>query len=197
MAITLESSCYVIQCARAFQSIILKSVRLPIEGLHLLVEEFRMAVVIAYQSLNSNVSTTHNIQASKSQQFTIKTHDHSAQSSEPWMLQLPTADGVAPNVPIHGPAQLLPTAPEGTMDKGKQTDASFLSMVEGKALQIHQNSIRSFPRPCDLLVLGELDATHTDWASMKSKARIWQARIQPKRRKFEQQSITDENQYER
>lgn len=129
-----------------------------------------MAVVIAYQSLNSNVSTTHNIQASKSQQFTIKTHDHSAQQSEPWMLQLPTAEGVPPNVPVHGPAQLLATAPEGTMGKGKQTDASFLSMVEGKALQIHQNSIRSFPRPCDLLVLGELDATHTDWASMKSKA---------------------------
>lgn len=130
-----------------------------------------MAVVIAYQSLNSNSSSNHGVSASNSQTFTRKTHDQVAQSTEPWMLSLPTAEGVSPNVPIQGPAQLLPTAPSGFMNKGLNSDSQFLSMVEGKARQIHQNLIRAFPNvSCDLLVFGELDSSNSEWSSIQGNA---------------------------
>jgi len=129
-----------------------------------------MAVVIAYQSLNSNSSSNHGVKASNSQQFTRDAHNHSAQSSERWALQLPTSSSDAPNVGIHGPAELLRTAESGFMDKGQHSDADFLSMVEGKALQIHQNAIRAFPKACDLLVFGELDSNNPEWSGLSKKA---------------------------
>lgn len=129
-----------------------------------------MAVVIAYQSLNSNSSSNHGVSASNSQPYTGMAHNHSAQDSQPWALIMPTADSEDPHVPIHGPAQLVSTAPSGFMNKGQHSNAKFLSMVEGKARQLHQHLIRAFPRPCDLLVFGELDSNHVDWSSMQKNA---------------------------
>src|SRR5690606_21935135 len=96
-----------------------------------LFEELSMAVVLAYQSLNSNSSSSHGVKASNSQPFTRMAHNHSAQSAQPWKLDYPIAESATPNVPIHGPAQLLPTAPMDYMDKGQHSDTEFLTMVEG------------------------------------------------------------------
>lgn len=129
-----------------------------------------MAVVLAYQSLNSNSSSSHGVKASNSQPFTRMTHNHSAQSSQPWKLDYPIAESCAPDVPVHGPAQLLPTAPMDYMDKGQHSDMEFLTMVEGMARQIYQVAFRSFNKTYDLLVLGELDSSHPEWSTMQSNA---------------------------
>ncbi|SDZ75507.1 hypothetical protein [Microbulbifer marinus] len=125
--------------------------------------------IFAYQSLNSNSSTEHGISASNSQHFTRMTHDSIAANSSRWMLSMPTADGVAPHVPVHGPAELLSTAQQGYMAKGRHDDASFLAMVQGKARQTHQQLIRALGG-CDLLVYGELDGSHSAWNSMQQNA---------------------------
>lgn len=134
--------------------------------------------IFAYQSLNSNSSSSHGISASNSQPFTVTTHNRIAADSNRWMFSLPTSDGVEPHIPIHGPANLIAAAPEGTIDrvgqKGKKVpkldDNRFLSMVEGKARQVHQNIFRAFQGSCDVLVFGELDGSHTEWSSMKQNA---------------------------
>ncbi|WP_249383908.1 hypothetical protein [Chitinivorax sp. B] len=127
--------------------------------------------VFAYQSLNSNASIDHGVGASKSQYFTRVTHDHSAKiSSGGWMLSLPINPNLAPDIPLYGPAQLLPTAAQGYMNKGQHDDITFRDMVQRKALQTHQNLIRAFGTGFNLLVYGELDSGHSDWASMQQSA---------------------------
>lgn len=125
--------------------------------------------VIAYQSLNSNSKTDHNISASNSQHFTRLTQQHLASHQERWMLSLPTAPGISPDIPVHGPAELLASAPKEFMNKGQHSDVSFLTMVSDKARQTHQNLIRELGVG-DLLVYGELDSSHTDWTPMQNHA---------------------------
>ncbi|MFC6980169.1 hypothetical protein [Microbulbifer taiwanensis] len=134
--------------------------------------------IFAYQSLNSTSSTRHGISASNSQGFTIDTHNRIAQNSDNWMLSMPTAEGVEPHLPIQGPAELVRSAPVGTMDKvvkqGKKVpkvdDKRFLRMVEGKARQAHQHIYREFQGSCDVLVYGELDGSNSEWSSMQQNA---------------------------
>lgn len=125
--------------------------------------------VIAYQSLNSNSSTEHSISASNSQYFTRMTHNKQAAQGGRWALSMPTAEGVEPNVPIHGPAELLPSAPQGFMGKGNHDNATFLGMIMDKSRQIHQSIIRQLG-PSDVLVYGELNGSHADWASLAQHA---------------------------
>lgn len=127
-----------------------------------------MPVVIAYQSLNSNCSSTHGVMASAHQRFTDQAHDHySASYTQPSALVLPVADGDFNPLPVHGPAELRPFAPVGTMDKSNRDGTEFFNMVSGKFSQLHQNVHREFSRPCDLLVVGELDGSHPDWAKLQ------------------------------
>lgn len=125
--------------------------------------------VFAYQSLNSGNNTDHGVHASNSQGFTEKTHNNIAAGGGRWMLAMPVAEGVSPDVPIHGPAQLLPSAQKNYIQKGKHTDVSFRKMVEGKARQTHQHLIRSLGQ-CSLMVYGEMDGNHSDWQSMQNHA---------------------------
>ncbi|KAB8044228.1 hypothetical protein [Janthinobacterium aquaticum] len=126
--------------------------------------------VIVYQSLNSNSSSTHGIKASNSQNFTALTHDHySGQNLSAFSLIQPTLPTGSPYTPVYGPPSKLELAPQGYMAKGSHTDQQFLSMVEGKARQMHQTLIR-FSEKCDLMVFGELDNTHSDWSSLQFHA---------------------------
>lgn len=134
--------------------------------------------IFAYQSLNSNASSRHGVGASNSQPFTVNTHNRIAQNSDKWMLSMPTADGVAPHLPIQGPDELVRSAPVGAMDRvvhqdkkvPKVDDTGFLRMIEGKARQAHQHIYREFQGACDVLVYGELDGAHREWSSMRQNA---------------------------
>jgi len=128
--------------------------------------------VIAYQSLNSNASTEHNVDASNSQYFTRMAHNKVASSTtDAWKLKMPTAPvGVSPYVPILGPPHLVESAPQGFMKKGAHDNATFLSMVENKARQSLQNLHRAFGGCCDIIVFGELDSSNTAWSSMEDHA---------------------------
>lgn len=150
-----------------------------------------MAAVIAYQSLNSNSSTDHNLAASTSQVH-LRTAQRTLSSLYPQgsgALKYPTNPGVEPHVALQGPAQLIPVAEDTFMDVQKPSkkrkrsemesdeDAAFieaqartLSMVEGKALQIYQQAYRDVHEQCDLIVFGELDSTHPDWKSIPASA---------------------------
>ncbi|MCK7596512.1 hypothetical protein M0G74_04405 [Microbulbifer sp. CAU 1566] len=107
--------------------------------------------------------------SSNSQHFTKIAHNKIAQGGERWMLAMPTAEGVAPNIPIHGPAQLIASAKQGHHKDTNYSNASFLQLIEGKARQTHQHLIRSLG-PCSLLVYGEMDGNHSDWQSMGQHA---------------------------
>jgi len=146
-----------------------------------------MVAVIAYQSLNSNSSTQHGLDASTSQTFLRQ-----AQRTLPAMypldsgaLKYPVNPEIDPHVAIQGPAQLLPVAGATFMDVDKPSkkrkreepdadaDAAYrearlrtLSMVEGKARQIYQQTFREFGEQCDLVVFGELDSDHPYWRSL-------------------------------
>lgn len=128
-----------------------------------------MSVVIAYQSLNSNCSSTHGVMASAHQRFTDQAHDHFASTyPKPSALVLPVGDGTFNPLPVQGPAQLLPFAPEGTMDKSNRDGGEFFNMVSGKFAQLNQNVHREFSRSYDLLVVGELDGSHPDWFKLQT-----------------------------
>ncbi len=125
---------------------------------------------IVYQSLNSNSSTSHGISASNSQFFTRKTHDRLASVDEKWMLNLPTTEAAEPDVPVHGPAELIPSAPGGFMAKQQHDNEEFLSLVKGKAEQIHQQAMRELGAPLDVLVFGELDGANPEWNPLQSSS---------------------------
>ncbi|UTA49315.1 hypothetical protein L1F30_07185 [Simiduia sp. 21SJ11W-1] len=120
--------------------------------------------IFFYQSLNASCASDRGIAATNSQRFTRATHNFQAASGTDWRLAMPVAGPqVPPSVPVHGPAQLVGSAPQGHMAKGNHDINSFLSMVEGKARDTHQHLVREFGRSCDLLVYGEMDASHGDW----------------------------------
>jgi len=130
--------------------------------------------VIAYQSLNSNSSTTHSTTASNSQYFTRMTHNKYAQNQVPSFLSHPIAQDntIAPDVAVYGPANLISPAPTGFMGKGNHSDNQFQSMVMDKSRQTHQVLIRELGT-CDLLVYGELDGSTSDWQSMSQSTGSW------------------------
>lgn len=161
-----------------------------------------MVAVIAYQSLNSNSSTDHNLAASTSQTFQRKAQQTLAgmYDEKSGALKYPTNPQIPPHEAMQGPAQLVPVADATFMDvkkpskKRKRSEmesdeeaayeealARTLSMVEGKALQIYQQAYRDVHEACDLIVFGELDSTHPDWKSIPASAgkRI-RASIRPK-----------------
>ncbi len=144
-----------------------------------------MSVVIAYQSLNSNVQHEHNVAASTSQQHTRKAQRTLAgKQQDPYSLSYPTIEDPTPDIAVSGPPQLLRTAgPEAIdlkRDKTKKRKRDVVDaedkelekaaermrgMFEGKARQIYQTSHREFGLPCNLLVFGELNSKNPSWAN--------------------------------
>lgn len=149
-----------------------------------------MSVVIAYQSLNSNVSHDHNVEASTSQSHTRKAQRTlSGKKTDNYSLHFPTVDDHKPDVAVHGPANLVPTAaadfvdlskPKGRkrklddMEDGQKAldDATnrMLGMFQGKARQIHQHAFREFGKACNLLTFGELNAKNKTWKDVEKAA---------------------------
>ena len=150
-----------------------------------------MTAVIAYQSLNSNCSSEHGLDASTSQPFLRKAQDMLATLYRPGSgaLNYPAAPMIEPHVAVQGPAELVPVAKADFMNvdklsrkrKGLEIDdeseqtmqearVKMLSMVEGKARQIYQHSFREFGEQCDLVAFGELDSAHPDWHTLGAAA---------------------------
>ena len=95
-------------------------------------------------------------------------HDHfSTNYTKPSALVLPVGDDTFNEFPVQGSAELLPFAPEGTMDKSNRDGSDFFNMVSRKFSQLHQNIHREFARAHDLLVVGKLDGSHPDWAKLQ------------------------------
>src|SRR6187431_79522 len=127
-----------------------------------------MSVVIAYQSLNSNVSHEHNVDASTSQAHTRKAQNTlSTKTTQPYSLRYPVINDGAPDIAVHGPAELLPTAPANATAGSSNR---MLGMFHGKALQIYQLAQREFGQACNLLAFGELDANHQSWVDAEKAA---------------------------
>ncbi len=147
-----------------------------------------MQAIIAYQSLNSNTSSEHDLAASTAQRFQRAAHKILADiyPAGSGALQYPTAPEAEPQQAIQGPAQLTSVADRAYLDnknkrKREDTDdgeelrfeaaqSEMLSMVEGKARQVHQMAYRAMSTQCDLIVFGELDSSHADWASLSKAA---------------------------
>lgn len=131
-----------------------------------------MPVVIAYQSLNSNSSADHSIGAANSQLFTRQTQNFYAKTTtKPTVLSYPTLStsvpGYSPTTPVEGPAELINIAPQGAMNKGEHSDTEFAALIGGKMAQLHQGVYRAFGQACDLLTIGELDSSHSQWSSLQ------------------------------
>lgn len=161
-----------------------------------------MVAVIAYQSLNSNSSTDHDLAASTSQYFLRNAQRtlSSLYGENSGALKYPVNPEISPHEAIQGPAQLVPVAEGSFMDVQKpskkrkrsemesdieaefeEAQARTLSMVQGKARQIYQQAYRDVHEPCDLIVFGELDSTHPDWKTIPASAgKRVKASIRPK-----------------
>lgn len=149
-----------------------------------------MQVVIAYQSLNSNTSSEHGLAASTAQKFQRAAHKTLAElyPDGSGALKYPTNPQIDSELALQGPAELVSVADKNYLDgknerKRKRSDSDdgekirleaaqteMLSMVEGKARQIHQMAHRAMAKQCDLIVFGELDSSHPDWASISKAA---------------------------
>ncbi|HRH76024.1 MAG TPA: hypothetical protein PK129_01650 [Cellvibrionaceae bacterium] len=150
-----------------------------------------MDVVLAYQSLNSNSSTEHDVAASTRQAFQ-RAAQHTLAPMYPkgtGVLRYPFNPQLDPSVILEGPAELVPVGDKNYLDdkkpskKRKRDEADtgddlkfaaakseMLSMVEGKARQLYQFAYREVGATIDAIVFGELDSTHTQWQSISKEA---------------------------
>ncbi|MEE4451240.1 hypothetical protein [Novosphingobium resinovorum] len=116
--------------------------------------------IIAYQSFESNTSTTHNAQAIHQKQFTQQTNARVAGNVN--ALVYPTIPD-DPATIVQGPAHLVPVRHLSPLA------AASISPLRAQIEQIYQNSTRALHDEIDLLVCGELDiASHADFAAMRS-----------------------------
>ncbi|WP_237212916.1 hypothetical protein [Falsiroseomonas oryziterrae] len=135
--------------------------------------------VIAYQSFNANSSTTHNLQSISNQHFTKQTNARVTREQH-GALVLPTAPGnlVAP---VEGPAHLRPIEALGAGSHGSNT-------VFGTQITLAwQNFYRSFGQMPDIMTIGELDTSHSDFAGMISDPNV---RVSPHANNKASQSFT-------
>lgn len=150
-----------------------------------------MEVVMAYQSLNSNSSTEHDLGASTRQAFQ-RAAQHTLAPMYPkgtGVLRYPFNPELDPAIILQGPAELVPVGDKNYLDdkkpskKRKRDEADtgddlkfaaakseMLSMVEGKARQLYQFAYREVGASIDVMVFGELDSTHADWQSINTQA---------------------------
>ncbi|MDK2779251.1 MAG: hypothetical protein KYX62_16475 [Pseudomonadota bacterium] len=153
-----------------------------------------MEVVFAYQSLNSSSRLDHGLSASTRQRFQRSAHNMLSRKypAQGGALRYPYSEVVPGDEALQGPAELLPLAGEGYLqrnpkkrrrsddddDPGPQhkkrkllsAEDEMLSMVQGKARNIYQLAHRVFGLKCSLIVLGELDSGHQDWEAISAAA---------------------------
>jgi hypothetical protein len=128
--------------------------------------------VIVYQSLNSNSSNSHDVSASNIQHFTRMTQKHSVQQgSENWALVYPTSHSLPSHAALYGPPQLFSTSTSSDYStKGQIDDTDYQYMAYEKMRQMQQAQYREFGVNCDLMVIGELDSSNSDWDMMSDHA---------------------------
>lgn len=136
-------------------------------------------MLIFYQSLNSSSTYDHGLKSATTQLFTRQTHNNMASSNfgQPNIfLQMPDSSS-APDQIFQGPQARLSLAQHGAMDKGSHTEKQMLSLIEIKIKDILQTGARltspggfvTAQLP-DILVLGEVDGQHPEWASLTQYA---------------------------
>jgi hypothetical protein len=115
--------------------------------------------IVAYQSFNANVSTTHDFNSMKFQRFTKDTNAHmTGQGND--VLEYPTNRAIL-DVPIEGPAYKRPIS---RLESDQHTVGVFGSHI----CQMWQHFVRQFGRMPDLMVIGEMDSSHQDFKTMVS-----------------------------
>lgn len=117
---------------------------------------------IAYQSLNANASSTHGLASISNQKFTKDTNAYVTGQGHQ-ALVLPH-DSMELSTPIEGPAHLRPIE----VLVSKHTVHAFGAQVS-LAFQNFYRAMKDMP---DLMVIGELDTSHPDFASMLGGSKI-------------------------
>lgn len=116
--------------------------------------------IIAYQSFESNASSTHDAQAIFQNQFTRKTNARVAGNVNALVYPTIPED---PATIVQGPAQLV------TVGQLAPRSSASLGPLRAQIEQIYQNSTRALHDEIDLLVCGELDvAGHDDFAALRA-----------------------------
>jgi hypothetical protein len=111
---------------------------------------------IAYQSFNANASTTHGLASIANQRFTRDTNAHVTGQGHQALVLPHNAGDLA--TPIHGPAHLRPI---------ERLEGQHSAPVFGTQVSLaFQNFYRALGAMPDIMVLGELDTSHPDFASM-------------------------------
>lgn len=112
--------------------------------------------IIAYQSFNSNSSTSHGVEAFSFQRFT-KLANSSVTNQGVQALVLPSNPSNLVDA-IEGPANL--------MDIEQLTDTQPVTAFGGQISLIGQNLVRALGSIPDILVLGEMDSSHSEFSKI-------------------------------
>lgn len=116
--------------------------------------------IIAYQSFESNTSSTHNAAAIFQKQFTMQTNARVAGNVNALVYPTIPED---PSTIVQGPAALVPVGQLSPLS------SASISPLRSQIEQIYQNSTRALHDEIDLLVCGELDiGSHGDFAAMRA-----------------------------
>jgi hypothetical protein len=127
--------------------------------------------IIAYQSFNSNASTTHDLDSLTFQYFT-KLANRNAIREDHQALVLPS-DPNNLTVPIEGPANLMDIEP--------LTDDQPVVAFGGQISLICQNLARSLGATPDILVLGEMDSSGPEFVKIsKDPSVLYQQSVNEK-----------------
>jgi hypothetical protein len=113
--------------------------------------------IIAYQSFNANSSSTHSFSSMSNQRFTKSTNSNAMDTGSD-VLQFPT-DSQNLNLPIEGPANLVPINPFSSTQHSVSLFGDHLS-------QVYQHFFRAIGGAPDIMVLGEMDSSHNDFSMM-------------------------------
>lgn len=127
--------------------------------------------IIAYQSFNSNSSSIHGLASVTNQRFTRETNKRvTALGHQALVLPFDTSDLTTP---IQGPAELklieILATPQTVDVFGSQVALAW------------QNFYRHFGSMPDIMVCGELDTSHADFASMISDSTVQLTALPAKR----------------
>ncbi len=114
--------------------------------------------VIAYQSFNANSSTTHGLKALANQPFTRDTNAYVTGKGDSALI-LPFITGHI-SAPVEGPAELRPIQ--------RLTSPQTVGVFGSHISLLWQNVYRALGAMPDILMCGELDASHNDFVNVVS-----------------------------
>jgi len=106
-----------------------------------------------------------------SQHHTVKTQAHQANNPSGFGLAPPTNPSVPFGMPIQGPSQLMLSAPADYMHSSQRSAADMKILLSSKFQESMQQIMRNFEhRTPDVTVIGELDASHSDFSGVSQHA---------------------------